>query len=131
MQNSGTVPCRNEGCVFLSHTGQDSTKTGSIIAERMRSELKHIGKKAFFDAITLQVGENNTAILDAVRACSVFVAIITPAYIQRKWPLKESHEALKSRREILTASTSPMRISRSGHGDLKKRGRGTANLCVS
>jgi hypothetical protein len=117
MRNSGTVPCRDEGCVFLSHTGQDNE--GKDLADRMYSELETTGKKKFFDARTLEWGEDESAMIKAVRTCGVFVAIITPTYTQRKWPLTELHEALESVRKVC-----PVCINIS-HEDLKMWAQGT------
>jgi hypothetical protein len=100
MQDSGAGPCRDAGCVFLSHTGQDPEGWGSQLAERMCEKLTNAGKKSFFDARTHEWGAHESAMLDAVRTCGVFVALVTPQYTLRKWPLKELHQALQSDRKI-------------------------------
>lgn len=82
---------------FFSHTEQihpgDSSRAAHLVSE-VTNRLE--GKLATFnDVVNLQkaVGmQLERQIVDEVTSSSVFVAILTPAFSQRFWPMYELHQ---------------------------------------
>jgi hypothetical protein len=73
--------------VFVSHASKDGW-----IAKHVARDFKEIGRafgikvKTFLDTKDIGVGEQITkAILKSIRKCSIFVVIMTPFSIKRKW----------------------------------------------
>eukprot|EP00878_Enallax_costatus_P017266 GHUV01018132.1.p1 GENE.GHUV01018132.1~~GHUV01018132.1.p1 ORF type:complete len:227 (+),score=49.70 GHUV01018132.1:955-1635(+) len=81
--------------VFISHTGSDSD--AAIFAAMLHDKLGEKKIPAFFDADSLDLGDVwQPRIIKAASRCSVFVAVVSPKYPTRKWPLLEMHLALQS-----------------------------------
>lgn len=82
--------------MFISHTGKD--EKGGEFAEALYHQLRQCRIAAFFDKYSLHEGEVwQPRITDAARRCRVFVAVISPTYVKRKWPMLELHLALRHR----------------------------------
>lgn len=96
----GAAAGLHAGCVFLSHTGCDDAARD--LAVHMWLNLKG-DRKVFFDQDSIGWGDDNSAMLDAIRSCGVFVPIISPSYLDREWPLRELHEALCSDKVVVRA----------------------------
>jgi hypothetical protein len=88
------------GPIFLSHTGQDVA--GKSLAPCIWKELEGLNKRRVFcDEVRIRTGQMLAPeISQAVRSCSLFVALVTPRYYKSKWPLIELHEALQHDRRL-------------------------------
>jgi hypothetical protein len=81
--------------VFISHTGQD--KRAADFACALHERLKIEGIASFFDAQSLWVADlQEQRMVELVSGCQVFVAIVSPTYPLREWPLLELHLAVRA-----------------------------------
>ena len=85
---SSQPPCE----VFINHTGADCGQQ----AGWLKRELQLNGLNAFLDESGgPQAGEPWPDVLQqAARSCRVFIALISPHYFQRDWPVRELRIAL-------------------------------------
>ena len=85
---------------FLSHTEQTLRGEHEPCAPRLAREVScFLSNKelSFYDVDTIRKGfEWAPQIVEGVKSCSVFVAILTPAYSQRFWPMYELYLALEA-----------------------------------
>lgn len=88
-----TVSGKLLDAVFISHTGADPA--AKEFARALHSVLTVRGKAVFYDAATIHAGAQwRTLIKKWATRSKVFVAIISPQFPMRKWPLYEVHMAL-------------------------------------
>lgn len=81
--------------VFVSHTGRDERAKG--LASSLARELRAKRRNVFFDAEALQAGVVwKPRIQEMAKRCAVFVAVLSPSFPVRAWPLHELHLALQS-----------------------------------
>jgi TIR domain len=84
--------------VFLSHTGKD--EDSKQLTQIVRAALMAAGKPVFADFSGLQGGERwQERIIELAGSSKIFVAIISPSYAQREWPMRELREAMRTRQE--------------------------------
>lgn len=92
---------------FFSHTEQILPgESGSRAPHLVSVVVRRVGRKlaTFSDVDNLQqaVGmQLERQIVDGIRCSSVFVAILTPAFSQRFWPMYELHLAVEYERFIV------------------------------
>eukprot|EP00878_Enallax_costatus_P025708 GHUV01027533.1.p1 GENE.GHUV01027533.1~~GHUV01027533.1.p1 ORF type:complete len:353 (+),score=78.13 GHUV01027533.1:1023-2081(+) len=83
--------------VFISHTNTDAD--AGTFAGFLHNQLNKAGIACFLDAKSLHGGmEWRKSVTLWARRCTVFVAVVSPAYPKRPWPMAELHLALHERR---------------------------------
>jgi hypothetical protein len=83
--------------VFISHTNADPE--AGTFAGHLHNQLNKAGIACFLDARSLRGGmEWRKSVTAWARRCRVFVAIVSPSYPKRPWPLAELHLALRERK---------------------------------
>lgn len=89
----GPFPCRNtpellpKHTIFLSHSGKDKP-----FVEQLHKDLESVNQYSFFDqnSHSLPIGARfPRLIFEAAKQCVVAVVVLSPAYLESKWPMLE------------------------------------------
>jgi TIR domain len=85
-------------CVFLSYSTKDED-----FARELEANLRAVGVSSFLAPLTIRPGASwAEEIWQAIRACSVFVLVVTAEAIKSKWCLMEIGAALGLRKRVVS-----------------------------
>lgn len=98
--------------VFVSYSRKNADKAKRLVEELRR---RRPGLRLFYDQLTLRAGTAwQQEIYEAVEACTVFVALYSPEYLESKVCLEEFHLAKFCNREAGTAALVPLYLYSAG-----------------
>jgi transcriptional regulator with XRE-family HTH domain len=80
--------------VFISHASDDKAE----FVEKLARHLMRQGLEVWYDAATLQIGDNlDEAISEGIRMTEFGVVVLSPKYFEKEWTMKELEILLAER----------------------------------
>ncbi|KAK9811841.1 hypothetical protein WJX72_011067 [[Myrmecia] bisecta] len=82
--------------VFISHAGEQTRS----FACWLEQDLGRAGVKAFLDEHSLRLGDAADSIMEgAVRSAQIFICVLTPDYLRKRWTMQELRWALDQQQQ--------------------------------